>query len=310
MDIFRNPDYLSYILRCPQTAAITTANILRERAGLSNVHVIPAELLGRREWERSSDQFSIDLGSAGASFVEREFNNAIALGDSQTDGNIKLGVSGGRSVFGLLNSLPYQENIELNIRIEPLVIGPVPYSMYSATSIAELAAQKFVNAKVNYSANVEIADGKFIMQKISFNLPEELNEFDWLILGVGSSKSGSFKQHLENIPHSDAVKKAAIGDICSRLFDENGKDLDQSMRDMFVQLRLTDLPSLAKVGRPKGRRVMLVAGGKTKVGALAVVLQREVRWVNSLITDELTARCLIRELERPRNATKEYRLED
>jgi len=310
----QNDWHLAHLRRCPQASAIHTGELLRELAGLSHVHTIPIELLGRAAWTESSDQFSTDLGAAGANYLECELGNAVALEDMQDTKSLKIGVSGGRSIYGLFSELGvqrlssafphlYPEKNHLKVFIEPLVVGPVPHSLYSAMSIAELAVQKFDNSSLVHIAENRVEGVHFKLEKHQDNVSQK-KAFDFLILGIGGRckenerGSSSFSSHIEAIySMSSKDPRNVVGDICSRLFEESGDEFDKETGDTFIQLELNDLKVMSK---DRSRRVVAVAGGKNKVKPISVALKNG--WVNSLITDELTARMLIRELpDRPKH---------
>jgi DNA-binding transcriptional regulator LsrR (DeoR family) len=301
----------AHLRRCPQASAITTGERLRTVGGLSHVRIVPIELLDRAAWAKSSDKFSTDLGAAGAVYLGRELENAVVLGDMQDLGraSFKIGVSGGRSIFGLFSALGHlsfkeaspRSETSLKVIIEPLVVGPVPHSLYSAMSIAELAAQKFDSAVVLDIWEQRVDKGEFWLRlKRVVDRPDERRALDWLVVGIGAKGSGSFHSHIGAVyQHGDRdplrVADNAIGDICSRVFDKTGRELDEETGNSFVQVDLLDLQTMARSGSKQ--RVIAVAGGKNKVEAIATVLKKKPHLINSLVTDELTAHSLIARLE-------------
>lgn len=274
-------------------SALVTAERLRARTRLSYVHVVPFEEFDEGEWARTTDAFSMRLGAAAASFVYRDLRIGTALGDVDEDGQLRIGVSGGRTIFGLFDAIPNQACDGTRVRIDPLVVGPIPYSAYSATSIAEIAAQKFHDATLNYAAGFRVESGRFVIIPVRPDR-KELREFNWLLMGIGSPDTGSLAVHLRDLPPPESAVGRVVGDIASMVFDEQGQELDPEVCDAFVQIQMRDLEVLARHG---SRRVVAVAGGLKKVKAIATVLQKDPRIINTLITDELTARKLIRELK-------------
>jgi len=174
-------------------------------------------------------------------------------------------------------------------------------------SIAELAVQKFVNANMNYIMNVSVDSGKFMLERIAIHRPQGLKEFDWFVLGIGGKESGSLTAHLATVQHDEEVQARTVGDIMSRLFDASGNELDEGKCNQFVQLSLKDLSDMARRGN---RRVLVIAGGRNKVEPIAVILRKNPRLINFLITDELTARMLIRDLRFAGSEGPEYEVSD
>jgi deoxyribonucleoside regulator len=77
--------------------------------------------------------------------------------------------------------------------------------------------------------------------------------------------------------------KKAVGDICSRFFDIDGKITNEALNDRTIGIELTDL-----VGKEFG---ILVAGGNTKVDGIYGALRG--KYANVLITDQYTAKALV-----------------
>lgn len=285
-----------------QTSA-NTAELLREAADLFLVHIVPADVVGREVWEQDGDRFSLELGKAAAGFFAAEFANAVSLGDCKT-GRLQIGVAGGRSVFGLFNALPpFPSRKDLRVEISPLVIGPVPHSLFSASSVAEMAVQKFPSANVPPPAEIRLTNGHFELVPISLR-KSDITDFDWLVLGVGSARSDGLTKHLTIIDdYDEETKSQTVGDMCSRLFDACGRELGREISDKFVRLELADLANLARRDSPQITRVVAIAGGRNKVDAMATLLRVRPRLINILVTDELTARAIIRRLRVPREGS-------
>lgn len=79
------------------------------------------------------------------------------------------------------------------------------------------------------------------------------------------------------------IQKTAVGDICSRFFDANGKICDEKINARTVGIELEELIK-------KDQRI-LVAGGERKLDALHVALNAKI--ANILVTDQFTAKLLL-----------------
>lgn len=77
----------------------------------------------------------------------------------------------------------------------------------------------------------------------------------------------------------------AVGDICSRFFDENGKICNRELDDRTVGIKLKDL-------RSKEHSILL-AGGEAKLRSIRAALQGH--YANVFITDQFTAKALLAE---------------
>ncbi len=105
------------------------------------------------------------------------------------------------------------------------------------------------------------------------------------IFTVGGTAPGSTlfgSEHLQ-ARERDFLHEHAVGDICSRFFDDTGRECLPDLAERTVALRLEDL-------RAKDRRIC-VAAGSAKVRALTVALA--AGYVSHLVTDEATARQIL-----------------
>jgi len=73
--------------------------------------------------------------------------------------------------------------------------------------------------------------------------------------------------------------KGAVGDICLRFFDRQGKPVPTPLNDRVISMELSDLRHVD--------RVVGIAGGRRKLAAIRGAL--DGRWINVLITDRHTA---------------------
>ena len=79
------------------------------------------------------------------------------------------------------------------------------------------------------------------------------------------------------------IQKDAVGDICSRFFDENGRICIKDLDDRTVGVKLKDLRSK--------EHSILVSGGEPKIRSIRAALAG--RYANVLVTDQFTAKALI-----------------
>lgn len=86
-----------------------------------------------------------------------------------------------------------------------------------------------------------------------------------------------------NEDEKEKLKKEAVGDICSRFFDENGEICDENINNRTIGISLENLRQKEKT--------ILVAGGTSKVKAIDAALKG--RNANILITDKYTAKKLL-----------------
>ncbi len=226
----------------------------------------------------------------------------------------------------------------LKILVSPLAIGPIPETASSAGFIASnlsLRMRQSLGSKVEFDPLAEktpSADGYELrmvpaIRKARDEDPGELLKsdrdrfrnswmrFDWILTGVGSIQTGQLVEHLRlrfGEPGMGDVmaRDNVIGDICSRMYDYHGQEEHKVDGDKFVGISYRWLQFLATM-RTKGQRshtVVAVTGGEDKYDAIYALIKNtkeELRAkkenrcpFNSLVTDELTARRLIRDLHK------------
>ncbi|TVY04107.1 sugar-binding transcriptional regulator [Cohnella terricola] len=81
----------------------------------------------------------------------------------------------------------------------------------------------------------------------------------------------------------EIIRTKAVGDICSRYYDSDGEICLPSLNERTVGIELADLRSK--------EHSILVAGGASKVNAILGALRGN--YVNTLVTDQITARSLL-----------------
>ncbi len=106
---------------------------------------------------------------------------------------------------------------------------------------------------------------------------------DVYVVGVGTLRLDEIYVSTGLIKETDlrALRRdGAVGDICGNFFDRDGRLLTGHFQDRVVGVRLEDLR--------RARFALACAGGEEKGAALHGAL--EGRWINGVVTDELTAK--------------------
>lgn len=105
---------------------------------------------------------------------------------------------------------------------------------------------------------------------------------------MGSVKKDSLLFKMGYFTEADlkSLNQKAVGDICSRFFDQNGLICNQDLNERTLGIELEDL---------KGKEhSILVAGGADKINGIYGALMGN--YANTLITDQFTARFLLDKL--------------
>jgi deoxyribonucleoside regulator len=109
---------------------------------------------------------------------------------------------------------------------------------------------------------------------------------DIYMVGLGSLASDQLYVRVGMIQQAemDAVRERAVGDVCGRFFDENGRECAAPFTERIVGVELADLR--------RARLSVGVACGADKAAPLLGALRGKL--VNALVTDEATAAELLR----------------
>jgi DNA-binding transcriptional regulator LsrR (DeoR family) len=102
------------------------------------------------------------------------------------------------------------------------------------------------------------------------------------LLGIGAPPS-TRQSRPSVLARDDSTLVSAVGDICARPFDGEGRPLPFPGSDRLVAM---DLDDLTRIPHTVG-----VAVGADKVPAIAAATR--ARWINTLVTDVTTARSLV-----------------
>jgi deoxyribonucleoside regulator len=101
--------------------------------------------------------------------------------------------------------------------------------------------------------------------------------------GVPNSESVLIQTNYFTNEEIDVIKSKAVGDICSRYFDEKGVICLENLNERTIGIELPDL-----IGKEHS---ILVAGGTSKVDAIYGALCG--KYANTLVTDQFTAKALL-----------------
>ena len=113
------------------------------------------------------------------------------------------------------------------------------------------------------------------------------NSVTLALVGIGAVEPSKMLAASGNVFSKEELKllsnKGAVGDICLRFFDEQGRPVITPLNDRVISMELAQLRKVP--------RVIGVAGGKRKTAAIRGALAG--RWINVLITDRATAERLL-----------------
>ncbi|WP_298845322.1 sugar-binding transcriptional regulator [Clostridium sp.] len=105
------------------------------------------------------------------------------------------------------------------------------------------------------------------------------------IFSVGTVKDDAllFRLGYFNKEEIKSIQDHAVGDVCSRFFNNKGEICDEKINSRIVGIELDELK--------KKEQTILVAGGERKIDALNVALTSKI--ANTLVIDQFTAKLLL-----------------
>ncbi|MBZ5759378.1 MULTISPECIES: sugar-binding transcriptional regulator [Rhizobium] len=110
---------------------------------------------------------------------------------------------------------------------------------------------------------------------------------DPMIVGIGTVEPDAqlvASHMIEAAEIAEVRELGGVGEVLGHFFDKTGKAVETSLSARTLS------PGLDAM---KGRRIVAIAGGKNKVGAIAAVMKSGL--LSGLITDERTAQALLRD---------------
>lgn len=274
------------------TSRTTVSRLLAEAraAGIVRIEVVdPAQLTSGE----LTDDLQRALGLRAAYVTPSDSGRQIgpvlagAVSEALTATDLKAGdallVSSGATLHAVaqqpLPSLP-------GVLVAPTVGGvDEPGEPYQTNEIARAIAVKVHGSPMLLYAPLQPSEGlyRMLLEEPSTRRVTSLwTDAKVALLGIGAPpRTRQLRPSV--LAHDDSVPSAAVGDICARPFDGEGRPLSFPGSDRLMAMDLADLTRVPwSIG---------VAVGADKVPAILAAV--EAGWVNTLVTDAPTARALL-----------------
>jgi deoxyribonucleoside regulator len=223
-----------------------------------------------------------ELGIAGAAFLKRRIKNDDIIG-----------VSWSSTVLECAQRL---ENVDARSVTVVQMNGSLDRTAYStrAEYIVDCIARAFGGKSIALAAPMLVDRADILKSLLSdsriaagLDLARQANV---ALFGIGdvSEQSSLFKSGYMDTSLLQMLRigaSPAVGDICGRFYDAQGRIFSKELDDRTVAIKLDELA--------KKDLAVAIAGGARKVQAILGMLRG--RYCNVLITDEGTARALLME---------------
>lgn len=195
-----------------------------------------------------------------------------------------VGIGWGRTLYELANNIEPQPTRD--VLFVPMLggIGQIKPSL-QVHSIIQKISDAFGGRWMQYHVP-GILDNKTLREQLlQTNGVQEMlqlwKKMNKAVVGIGESPSSSeiiFQDNVDDTEKIGLMEQGAVGDICMRFFDKDGYPVSYIKQDI-MSIELEDLARVPDV--------IAVAAGEQKVAAIIGACR--AKYVNTLITDEMTA---------------------
>lgn len=254
----------------PMAGCIALEDELKRRFGLAHCEVVPNVDDGPLPLRT--------LGTAGARYIrhalDRGQDKVIALGH-------------GRTLAAAIDYMPSVPSPD--VKFVSLLGGLTRRFSANPFDVIQRLAEKTgadgYILPVPFFAN-SIADKKVLLNQLGIGDVLELADAaSLLIVGIGEANANGFL-HMAGMVGAEEIaavrSEGAVGELLGHFFALDGRHLTNDLSDRALA---------PEMKRLRGRRIVAIAGGTTKVPAIQSILASEL--LHGLITDENTAHQLI-----------------
>lgn len=260
-------------LESPFLSRITLQEELRSHLALDKVMVAPAN--------PDAYNYHLPAGAALASYLVEKLNDR----KWQT-----IGVSWGMTLQSAINKLPRLS--KPGLEIVSMIGGTTTGASFNAFGIASGFAERLGANYSLFAAPIYLsrnADREaFLAQDIFEDHLRKCGSLDAALLVAGDLSSRSYLISTglpKDTPIEDLHLAGAVGDVLGRFLDRDGNDIEHPINQRTVGVDLDVLKAIPEK--------IMAAAGHHKIGIIRAAVKRGL--VNTLITDDVTARQLLGE---------------
>ena len=224
------------------------------------------------DYDDSFDNLKDKIGQAAAEYFDDIVKN-----------NMKIGFSWGTTLKAMVKNLNHNNNIK-NLKLVTLVGGSGTFSAdFHSNIIIENVLDKY-DGKGQFLYSPAVVDNKELKKNLINNketkeLLVRANNVEVAYVGIGSIQELAQRLDFNKQEMQELKRYNAVGDICSRFYDSDGKLCPTEINERIIGI---DLESLRDI-----ETVVGVAGGEGKVEAINAALKGG--FLDVLVTDKITA---------------------
>jgi len=256
-------------IKNPQTNNDELSKAMVRKFGLDKCFVIPVNAKLQRLLTKI-------VASQGAVIVEQEMKS-----------HSTLGVAWGTTCYECMSSFRNNSNL-FDVNVVPLIGGTNRIaSEYQLNEMVRMMAEKLQGyPQLMYAPALgeTIEDKKFYLKGANMQpILKSWGSLDAALVSVGAPPeyyNSKLQFSPEEVMHEfESDTDRAVGDICARRFNINGKFFDSEYNNRIIGIEEDDLR--------KAGKVICIAAGDNKILSIIGALRAEI--INILITDEDTA---------------------
>lgn len=200
----------------------------------------------------------------------------------------RIAVAGGRTLSAVVRSMKGEmPHPGLTVVQAMGNIGPVPDS-WDAVELGRVIASRWNCSFLMLNTPAFLPDARtrnalLRLEQIR-SVKEAMRQADLALVGVGTPTNSVFveREVLSPAEFSRLNRSGAVGEICGRYFDEEGRECATPFRDRVISIELDELRSIANV--------VAVVTGKDRAPALLAAIRGGL--IRSLIIDRAAAAAL------------------
>ncbi|MBA4146987.1 MAG: sugar-binding transcriptional regulator [Verrucomicrobia bacterium] len=208
--------------------------------------------------------------------------------DSMIEAHSTVTISGGRTMRELVQSLPQAPARQLTV-VQAMGSVDSSVSPVDSLELGRTLAHRFGGTFLTINTPAFVPDKKtrdaFLQLEQIQNVRRRLSKVDVALVGIGTLQNSVFAERgvLGRKDVADLKAAGAVGEMCGRFFDANGRECDTQWRDRVISIELEQLRKIPQV--------VGVIAGSDRCDAIRAAVKGKL--LKSLVIDEAGARALL-----------------